>query len=204
MRTRNKKHLQVNTSVKRIGLFGGTFDPPHIGHLIIAETAWEQLGLERIYFVPAYIPPHKRGKKCTPVSHRLAMIQLALRGNRHFDMLDCEVKRRGVSYTIDTLREIKEQYCGYEFFFILGSDNLQQFHTWKNPDEIMKLAHLVVYERPNIPIHKKYSSAIQLCGPLLDISSTDIRAKVTKQQSIRYLVPKAVEQYICKHRLYGK
>jgi nicotinate-nucleotide adenylyltransferase len=204
MRTRNKENLQSNTLVKRIGLFGGTFDPPHIGHLIIAETAWEQLGLEKIYFVPAYIPPHKRGKKCTPVSHRLAMIQLALKGNRHFDMLDCEIKRRGVSYTIDTLRDIKEQYCDDDLFFILGSDNLQQFNTWKKPDEIVKLAHLVVYERPNIPIPRKYSSAIRLNGPLLDISSTDIRAKAMEQRSIRYLVPKAVEQYILKHRLYGK
>ncbi len=199
----NKRDLQKNTAIKRIGLYGGTFDPPHIGHLIIAETAWQQLALDKVLFIPAYIPPHKKGKKYTTPQQRLEMLQCAIRGNKHFDILDIELKRRGVSYTADTLFQLKQLYPFYEFFLIIGSDNLLQFSTWKEPEKILKLSKLVVYERPSYTLQSKHRTfAYIINGPMLDISSTFIRRLVRTEQSIRYLVPQSVEQYITNHLLY--
>lgn len=202
MCARNKKNLSNDSRRKRLGLYGGTFDPPHIAHLIIAERAWEQLALEKVLFVPAFIPPHKRRRRNTTAVERLRMLELAVKDNPHFGILETEINRKGVSYTIDTLQEVQQMYPEYELFLILGSDNLLQFFTWKEPDRILSLAHLVVYERPSSPVDKFPHAVFRLQGSLLDISSTEIRKKVSRGESIRYLVPKEVELYIKKRKLY--
>lgn len=192
--------------MKRIGILGGTFDPPHIGHLILAELAWEQLELDKVFFIPAYIPPHKKTRKCSSPRHRLNMVRIALKGNSHFDVLDIELKRKDVSYTVDTLRDLHLLFPQCKFFFLLGSDNFESFHTWREPETIATLAELVVYKRLGTSTstgvkHWKYK---QLEGPFIDISSTQIRARVAKGESIRYLVPQDIEQYIQRKKLYRR
>ncbi|MCX7983364.1 MAG: nicotinate (nicotinamide) nucleotide adenylyltransferase [Bacteroidetes bacterium] len=192
--------------MKRLCLYGGTFDPPHIGHLIIAESAREQLELDKVFFVPAYRPPHKKTSKCTRAVDRIAMLQLAIEGNLHFDILDLEIQRKGVSYTVETVREFRKLYPKQTIYFLLGSDNFNTFHTWKEPKRIIELVQLVVYERPGFPCAqpREDCSYVQLKGPFVDISSTQIRTKVANGESIRYLVPERIESYIRRKKLYLK
>lgn len=198
----NKRNIQKSSGRKRLALYGGTFDPPHIGHLLIAESAWDQLELEKVFFVPAYIPPHKRGRKYTTAVERLRMLELAVHDNPHFAILDLEVKRKGISYTVETLTAVRKEYPQYDIFLILGSDNLAQFFTWKEPERILSMARLAVYERPGYPLEKISFDGTFLNGGSIDISSTAIRKKVLRGESIRYLVSKEVELYIKKRRLY--
>ena len=132
---------------KRIGIFGGTFDPPHKGHLAIAEQAIKQLGLDSVYFVPAYIPPHKQQHSSTTAQHRMRMLKLAVRGRKKYRVSALELKRGGISYTIDTLKAFKQRFPHIDFVLILGADNLLQFQSWKSPKTILQLSSLAVYKR---------------------------------------------------------
>lgn len=192
----------------KIALFGGTFDPPHVGHLILGQALLNLLDIEKVFFVPAFIPPHKKGERFSLVEDRLRMVELSTRDNDGFGILEIEVKRGGVSYSIDTIREVKRSYKvpGDSLFFAIGSDNLLDFDNWKSPDEIVDMCRVVVFPRPGFDADKvkdKYrEKVIFLKTPLIDISSRKIREMVKNGQSIRYLVTDEVNEYIISRRLY--
>ncbi len=186
----------------KIGILGGTFNPPHIGHLILAEEALEKLNLERVFFIPAHIPPHKEAN-CIEASHRLKMVKLSIQDERRFLCLDMEIKRGGVSYTIDTLKELKNLYPYDEFFLIIGSDLAKDFSSWKDYNKIFDLAKVVVAKRGVWESNQNYNF-IFLDIPYVDISSSLIRERIRKGLSIRYLVHPKVEAYIKRKRLYLK
>ena len=198
----------------RIGILGGTFDPPHIGHLVIAAEALEKLQLERVSFVPAQQPPHKLGEPVTPFADRVAMLELALNQNPHFALSLLEANRPGPSYTVDTLRELRRNSPPTtELFFIMGLDSLATLPTWHRPHELIELCQIAVLSRPgysvdldvleaNIPGLR--SRLVIIPSPELDISSTELQARVAAGHSIEYMVPKGVARYISEHRLYQK
>ncbi|MBI4428604.1 MAG: nicotinate-nucleotide adenylyltransferase [Ignavibacteriales bacterium] len=191
---------------ERFGIFGGTFDPPHVGHLIIAEEARQQLELTKVIFVPAFLPPHKPGERSATALQRYRMVMHSVRGNPFFEVSQLELKRKGMSYTVDTLQAVKKRHPSAELFLILGSDNLVDFRTWKSPEEILTLASLAAYERKGFDIDGAETSAqlraIRLTGVHLDISSSLIRKHVRMGKSVRYLVPDAVHKFIKKNKLY--
>jgi len=190
--------------MKRIGIFGGTFDPPHKGHIAIAEQAKRQLGLDCVWFIPAYIPPHKHQHSPTSAQHRLKMIKLAISGRKKFKISAIELKRRGISYTIDTLKVFKQQFPEAELVLIIGADNLSQFNAWKSPRTILQLASLAVYKRKGFNPSLKDSAIdfILLKGRMLRVSSTEIRNRIEKGLPIRALVPNPIVLYIKRHSLY--
>ncbi|MCL5103767.1 MAG: nicotinate-nucleotide adenylyltransferase [Armatimonadetes bacterium] len=190
---------------------GGTFDPIHYGHLILAEQAWEQLGLETVLFVTAADPPHKVSGEVSDAADRHEMARLAVSGNDHFALSSLEIERPGPSYTVDTLGQIKGLYgedtCVY---LLIGADEAADFMRWCKPREILKLATVVVANRPGLEVAEALralpddvtSSIMRLEMPGVDISSTDLRARVRRGASMRYLVPEAVERYIMEKGLY--
>jgi len=189
---------------RRVGVFGGTFDPPHLGHLALAEWARGRLGLSRVLFVPAGQPPHKRARAVTPATHRLAMTRLAARGNPAFVVSDIEAAREGPSFTVDTLRALKASERGARLVLVLGEDSLDEFGTWRDPAGILKLATLAVAERPGRRAGRtRHPRCTWLGNPRLEISSSVLRRRVREGRSLRYLVPDAVIAYIRRHRLYG-
>jgi len=161
-----------------------------------------QLGLDKVIFVPAFIPPHKAGKSIIAPEHRLGMIRLAVGDNRYFFVSDIEIKRKGKSYTVDTLREIKKEYLRSELFFICGSDLVNEIPTWKNVEEIHKLARFVLAKRPGFGKRLAGRDFLKINVAQVDISSSLIRYLVKKDMSIRYLTPDKVVAYIRKYRLY--
>lgn len=190
---------------QKIGIFGGTFDPPHLGHLIVAQEVQDKLKLDRIFFIPACLPPHKKKVKISAAFHRLRMIQLATQDNSNFEVLDLELKRKGPSYTIDTLRVLKNAYSQTQFHLILGIENLKHIHSWRKPEGIFKLSKVVFVTRPGVTLNKtskwlNYSKLLTVKE--IDISSTGIRERIRKGKSIRYMVPEKVLKYIKKHKLY--
>ena len=189
-----------------IGIFGGTFNPPHNGHLIVAEYLRETLSFDRVVFVPTSISPHKQDERLVAPGARLAMVGLAIKGNPFFVASDVEVRRGGVSYTVDTLREMDRQYPNDVLHLLIGMDNLREFHTWKDPEEILTLARVIVMTRPGFGSaigRNRFARKMSVCGvPEIDIASRDIRERVKEGMSIRYLVPAPVEKYIVAHRLY--
>ncbi len=192
--------------MRRIGLFGGTFDPPHFGHLALAEWAREQLRLDRVLFVPAGAPPHKRARRLSSVAARVAMTRLAVRGNPAFRLSQLEVRRRGPSFTVDTLRAVRAGHPGAEVFLLMGEDSLDDFRTWHEPAAIRGLARLAVARRPGgrrrTPARGIARGLIWLDNPGLELSSSAIRARARAGRSVRYLVPDAVARYLARHRLY--
>ena len=191
---------------RRIGLFGGTFDPPHLGHLALAEWAREQLRLERVLFVPAGAPPHKRARRLSSPAARAAMTRLAVRGNPAFRLSQLEVRRRGPSFTVDTLRAVRAAHPGVDVFLLMGEDSLEDFRTWHEPAAIRGLARLAVARRPGerrrAPARGTGGGLVWLDNPGLELSSSAIRARVRAGRSVRYLVPDAVARYLARHRLY--
>ena len=200
---------------RRIGILGGTFDPPHLGHLLIAETARVTLDLESVLFLPAGEPWLKSGQRITPAAHRLRMVELAVADNPGFCVSDREIRRTGATYTVDTLRELRCAYPdGTQFYFIVGSDVLDQFYRWKEPEEILELCRLAVIERPGGPVNgiqvlaERFPAAVEsgavlsVAGPRVDFSASDIRRILADGQSVRYQVPDPVAQYIKQHELY--
>jgi nicotinate-nucleotide adenylyltransferase len=195
----------MTKAIKRIGILGGTFDPPHVGHLIIAEQACAQLRLDMLLFIPAFLPPHKESGGRADPRQRLKMVRLATSGRPKFGVSSIEMRRKGISYTIDTLHEIEKIYRGATVYLIVGGDNFASFKSWKSVDEIAKLATIVVYKRK--PLKKettrpKMAKLVHLRGALLDISSTMIRDRVKRGESIRFLVPESVRRFIDKNKLY--
>lgn len=186
----------------KIGILGGTFNPLHIGHLILAEESREKLSLERIIFVPANLPPHKDNSDIASAAERYKMIKLAIKGNKHFSVSDIEIKRQGRSYTIDTIREFKNKFPGDELFFIAGSDMLKYLDEWKDLGEILKMVSFVVATRPGYPLEKIPSYISTLPIRAVDISAFEVRKAVKADKSFRYLVPEAIFNYITKRKLY--
>lgn len=193
---------KTSTSIVRLGIFGGSFDPPHIAHLVIGETAREQLRLDRLIYVPTYQSPHKVHSTKTSSLHRLAMTRIAVRGNDSFEVSDLEVKKKGVSYTIETIQYFNALYPHSEIFFIVGSDSLHQFATWKEPEGIRSLVTLAVFPRRGYEHVAEEKGLIFLRAPLVDICSSDIRRRIKWGRSIRYLVPEKVEEYIRTNNIY--
>jgi nicotinate-nucleotide adenylyltransferase len=193
----------------RLGVLGGSFDPPHIAHLAVASEAFHACGLERVLFVPAAAPPHKGGEERTPASIRLELTSLAIDDDLRFTASGIEIER-GLMYTADTLRALSERYAGHGLVFIMGSDSLLQLETWHEPDELLSLCSLAVAPRPG-DVPEEIAAAAERWGdyqvtvldaPALAISSTDVRARVASRRPIRYLVPQRVEQYVLETGLY--
>ena len=190
--------------MSKVGIFGGTFDPIHNGHLITAQSVREIRDLDKIIFIPSFISPHKADVNSASPEHRMNMLKLAVEGVDFFEVSDYEVKKEGISYTIDTLKEFKKNYDELEF--IIGYDNIFKFHTWKDPDEIMKLAKILVLKRKSSsphPFEDKYvEQAIFVQTRGIEISATDIRERVKKGMPIHFLVPEKVKEYIYSFNLY--
>ncbi len=192
----------------RICLFGGTFDPPHIGHLLIAQTVCEEENFDKILFVPAYNPPHKN--IITPIKYRLEMLKIAIGGNPNFEISEIEIVRKGISYTIDTILGIKESIDKKKdkLFYLIGSDSLLDLPNWKNPELLLKECQVVVAIRPgfrpsDIPswiLHQIRFANI----PRFEISSSSIRYRWIKNKTIRYMVTLPVWEYIENHDLYNQ
>ena len=191
----------------KICLFGGTFDPPHIGHLLIAQTVCEAENFDKILFIPAYQPPHKT--EITPVRNRLEMLQIAVESNPNFEISDIEIKRGGVSYSIDTVRIVREETGSgkNDIFYLMGSDSLLDFHNWKDPKKILDECQVIVAIRPgfrpsDIPseiLHRIHFANI----PRFEISSSNIRHRWVENKTIRYMVTLPVWEYINKNNLYS-
>lgn len=211
----------------RVGVFGGTFDPIHLAHLRCVEEAREILGLDRILLIPAADPPHKRGRSITPARHRLAMLRAAVRGNPRFSVSTVEIERDGLSFTIDTLRQLAAGHPSWHLTLLMGVDAFAEIDTWKEHVALFDEVDIGVLSRPPGPVRNlralapvavrgrfRYSSDRKslihsngnrvhfLSVSALDISATDIRERVRRARSIRYLVLPAVERYIERERLY--
>lgn len=199
----------------RKGILGGTFDPVHYGHLLMAETCREQLDLEEVRLIPAGDPPHKPDQKITDGHARCDMVQLAVSGYPEFVVDRREIRRTGPSYTVDTLREFREQDPEHELFLIIGADSLEQFLTWRTPEEIARLATIVAVNRPTQPeltraqveawVGPDIAARVQVVSmPGSDLASSDLRSKLAAGRSLRFMTPKAVEAYIQQHAIYGQ
>jgi len=186
----------------KIGILGGTFNPIHIGHLILAEEAREKLGLDKIIFVPTYLPPHKDSSDIASAKERYTMIKLAIKTNKYFSVSDVEIKRDGRSYTIDTIKEFRKRYPNDELYFITGSDLLKYLDEWKDLNEIIKMVKFVVATRPGYPLEKipGYISTVAIRA--VDVSAFEIRKAIKEETSFRYLLPERVFNYINKKKLY--
>lgn len=203
---------ELTMGKKRVGIFGGTFDPIHIGHLIVAETIMDEFHLDKVVFIPAAVPPHKLDKQISPAKHRYMMTMLATCSNPRFQVSDMEMHRQGPSYSRDTLAQLLEEHGrDTEFYFIVGADSVENLHTWNRIDELLTMCHFIGASRPGcMPDMEKIA---QRFGPLaekihcletpeLEISSTEIRHRVGQKRTIRYIVSETVEQYIYKEKLY--
>jgi nicotinate-nucleotide adenylyltransferase len=196
----------------RLGVIGGTFDPIHIGHLILAEGARDALHLGRVLFVPAGHPPHKRSIRITASRHRLQMVRLAIAGNGHLAISRVDLDRAGPSYTVDTIRLLQHAWGpDARIHFLIGGDSLAELPTWHQPERLIEICQVVAvprlgYEPDLEALDRAIPGAADrvqvLHTPLVDLSATEIRDRIRNRRSIRYLVPEAVERYIYRHRLY--
>ena len=190
----------------KLGVLGGTFDPIHFGHLRIAEAAIKSVRLDKVIFIPTGIPWLKEGTEITEAKHRIAMVRLATKSNKFFNVSSMEVDRPGNTYTKDTLVELKRELpISTQIFFIIGGDSYDSFSKWKEPEVILSLANLVVIKRPGYSWEqfKRIDNVILVEGPNLDISGTEIRARVAEGNPLTEMIPKSVEDYIYQHNLYG-
>ena len=191
----------------RLGVFGGSFDPPHVGHLLVADDAWNQLALDLLILVPAATQPLKVGRAAATADQRLAMTQLLVEGDGRFDVSTVEVDRAGLSFTVDTLNHFAEAYAGAERFLLLGADVLATFAQWREPERILQLARPVVLERagdeqPRLPAGMDGTALRRLATRRVDISSTEIRERVREGKPLRGFVTENVAAYIARHGLY--
>ncbi|HZY88045.1 MAG TPA: nicotinate-nucleotide adenylyltransferase [Gemmataceae bacterium] len=199
----------------RVGVFGGTFDPVHTGHLILAEQCREQGRLDEVWFVPAPRPPQKDETVLTRFEQRVEMLALATAGNPAFKIDELEKDRSGPSYTVDTLAELRRRHPGHEFFLLVGSDTLADLPLWHEPRRLLELAGLLVMARPGNPVLSADELRQRLGPPapplrlevvqtpLIDISSRDLRRRARAGRSLRYFLPRAVECYVRDKRLYA-
>lgn len=186
----------------RIGILGGTFDPIHIGHLILAEEARGILRLDKVIFVPAYIPPHKQRRQITPAADRYAMVSLAVKSNPFFEVSDLELKRQGVSYSVETVREFRKVFPEASMYFIAGSDALREFSSWKEANLLSGMSRLVIAQRPGYPLKKTFPGTRVIEINAFDISSTQLRRRIKNGKSVYYLIPEEARKYILEKQLY--
>ena len=197
----------------RLGLFGGTFDPIHLGHLILAEQCREACGLDRVWFVVAGAPPHKTGER-TPVAHRLEMVRIAIAGHPAFSVSEIEASRPGPHYSVETLEEVRRERPGDELFFLIGSDSLADLPTWRQPELIARMATIVVVNRPGVDLNPVSPDALPSFGPRakplraveippVGIASKDLRKRMAQRRSVRFMVSRGVEAYIEAQGLYS-
>jgi len=198
---------------RRIGILGGTFNPIHLGHLLVAQDAMEQMALDRVKFIRSATPPHKTAEVLASERDRLQMIRLAIRGNDRFEVDDIEVRRGGKSYSVDTLVELRRRDPKADFYFIIGADSLRELHLWREAQRVVSLCTFVTVPRPGFEarpvVDRRLDAASRkrlrqhvLRGHSCDIASREIRSRVASGRSIRYLVPDAVTEYIRRRRLY--
>lgn len=201
---------------RRIGLIGGTFDPIHYGHLVIAEEVRAVLQLDEMMFIPTGKPPHKPKRAVTATEHRLAMVELAIASNPYFSLSRIEIDRATPSYTVETLGQLRQQWGrNVALYFVIGWDSLEELHTWYDPLGILaQLDHLVAVRRPGYVEEPAYNGLLEarlpgitqrllvIPAPQLEISATELRQRVIEGRPIKYQTPEVVEQYIKKHRLY--
>ena len=191
---------------KKICLFGGTFDPPHIGHLLVAQTIFEAENFDKIVFIPTFKTPQKNN--ITDIKDRLAMLRMGVTSNPNFEISDLEIQRGGTSYTIDTVREYKsdQDYDSRELYYLIGSDSLQTFHTWKEPREILDECQVIVALRPGFrpsDISNWILRKVRFANiPRFEISSSTIRSRWQENKTIRYMVTQPVWEYINDHGIY--
>jgi len=196
----------------RIGLFGGTFDPPHIGHLILCAETSAQLSLDRLFWILTPDPPHKQEQSITPLVHRLAMVECAIADNRQFELSTVEMNRHSPQYALDTVKIISEQNPGADLVYLMGGDSLRDLHSWHRPAELVaELRFIGVMHRPGdsidlpaleIIIPGLTSKVRYVDAPLLDISAHEIRKRVCEGRPFRYFLPPAVFNYVVAHNLY--
>ncbi|MFH1475920.1 MAG: nicotinate-nucleotide adenylyltransferase [Verrucomicrobiota bacterium] len=199
-----------------MGILGGSFNPVHLGHLILAQDALEAFDLASVLFVPCDHPPHKTAASLVSVEHRAAMLEAALTGSLSFEVCDLEIRRGGTTYSIDTVRTLAKQYPKNELVFIIGSDTLPELHLWKDARELLRLCRFVTLARPGFDLKAMTEKNLNLepdlarillanvaIGHQVDISASDIRYRIAEGMSIRYLVPDAVDMYIAEHALYS-
>lgn len=200
---------------ERIGILGGSFNPVHMGHLVMAQDAMERFALDRVLLIPARLPPHKPSPSLVGAGHRLEMLRLAAEGDPRLEVRDDEVRREGVSFTVDTLRELRGRLPEAALHFIIGGDTLRELHTWREITVVLELCTMVTVARPGFSADSVDAASLNLPAPwparllrnvvtghLIGISATDIRQRVQAGRPIRYLVPDAVERYIREHQLY--
>ena len=209
-------NVEQASNERRIGIMGGTFDPIHYGHLVIAEEVRASLNLTEVLFIPTGDPPHKPGHSVTPAEQRASMVQLAIASNPHFVLSRIEIDRPGPSYTVDTLRQLRQQWGRHMgLYFVIGWDSLEDLHHWYDPQGLLaELTGLVAVRRPGHIEEVEYRKVIEqrlpgitqllhvVDAPQLDISATDLRKRVAEERPIKYQTPEAVEQYIFTHKLY--
>lgn len=200
----------------RIGLYGGSFNPVHVAHLVLAEQACEALALDRVVFIPARLPPHKDPAGLVAARERVRMVRLALTGNPRFSVSEIELKRRGRSFSIDTVLAMRRRFgAKAELFFLIGADTIAELPTWRQVGRLVRLCTFVPLSRPGVRLPKAGDLALTLGAkeargilkrmikmPRLEISASDIRRRVVEGRSIRYLVPDAVDAYIRRKKLY--
>ncbi len=203
----------MKAAKKKIGVMGGTFNPIHVGHLMLAQWAMEDAGLDQILFVPAGYPYMKNKSQVLEGKERLKMVQLAIEGNPCFTASGMEIIREGYTYTCDTLEQLQAENKDASLYFIMGADCLYTIETWKNPDRIFQActviaaarngSHIDDMEKKCLELKEKFSAKIRLLQfPAIELSSTEIRERVAKEQSIRYMVPESVRSYILENHLY--
>lgn len=197
--------------MRRIGIMGGTFDPPHIGHLVLAEYAAHGLHMESLLFVPAADPPHKRDDTRTRIEDRLAMVECAIAGNPRFVLSRVDVDRPGPHYTVDMVKIIQAEYPDAELFFVMGGDSLYDLPQWDRPQELIRLCRLAVMARPDFQVPPDMHESVlpglaqrveMIESPMLGFSSTDVVARMLAGKTVRYIVPQPVLEYIVEHKLY--
>ena len=191
----------------RIGLLGGTFNPIHIGHLLIAQDAMESLGLDRVKFIPAAMPPHKQLDQNISGTHRLRMVRLAIRGCKLFEADDIEIRRGGTSYSVETVAALQQQHTDADFFFVIGSDSLPELPCWREIGRLARMCVFAVVARPGFELVVPEGLGLRcrvVRGYLCDVASREIRERLAEKQSVRWLVPEPVLRYIQRTKLYQR
>ena len=190
-------------ATERIGVLGGTFDPPHVGHFMVASDVCAALELDRLLLIPSASPPHKQGQVRATAEQRLAMVRAAVAGDDRFEVDDIELRRSGASYTVDTLRELRARHPRAELFFVIGMDQYRDLHTWREPEEVARLARLAVVSRDGDTPEGENSIPVEtLHVTRIDLSATDVRRRIHAGESIRYFVPDPVREIIEREGLY--
>lgn len=188
--------------MKKVGILGGTFNPPHHGHLLIANEVLHEMKLDEVWFMPNQEPPHKKKPESVTNEDRLQMLKIAVEGNAAFKIEAIELERSGPSYTFETMKLLKDRYEGYDFSFIIGADMIEYLPKWRNVDELVRLVQFVGVERPSYNHNTKYP-IMYVDVPAMDVSSSMIRERCKVGKTIRYLLPDAVIDYIREKHLYG-